>query len=50
MVRVKGQKIVGYALVVSGLDADESVRLQERGLGGRTHMGCGFFLPAREGK
>ena len=50
VVRVKGQKIIGYALVLSGLDADASIRLQERGLGGRTHMGCGFFLPAREGK
>jgi CRISPR-associated protein Cas6 len=48
VIRLKGQKIVGYALVVSGLTADESVRLQERGLGGRTKMGCGFFLPKEE--
>lgn len=50
VIRLKGQAIVGYALVVSGLTAEESIRLQERGLGGRTKMGCGFFLPAREGK
>jgi CRISPR-associated protein Cas6 len=50
VVRLKGRAIVGYALLVSGLSADESIRLQERGLGGRTRMGCGFFLPAREGK
>lgn len=48
VVRLKGQAIVGYALVVSGLTAEESIRLQERGLGGRTKIGCGFFLP-REG-
>jgi CRISPR-associated protein Cas6 len=45
VVRLKGQAIVGYAMVVSGLSADESIRLQERGLGGRTKIGCGFFLP-----
>jgi len=27
------------------LSADDSIRLQEHGLGGRTRMGCGFFLP-----
>jgi CRISPR-associated protein Cas6 len=48
VLRLKGQRIVGYALVVSGLDADESIRLQERGLGGRTRIGCGFFLPGTE--
>jgi CRISPR-associated protein Cas6 len=47
VIRLKGQAIVGYALVVAGLTAEESIRLQERGLGGRTRMGCGFFLPAR---
>ncbi len=50
VVRVKGAAIVGYALLVSGLTAVESIRLQESGLGGRTKIGCGFFLPAREGK
>lgn len=47
VVRVKGQKIVGFALVVAELSAEESIRLQEQGLGGRTRMGCGFFLPHR---
>lgn len=50
VVRVKGKAIVGYALVVSGLSAEHSIHLQELGLGGRTRIGCGFFLPAREGK
>ena len=50
VVRVKGGAMVGYAVVVSGLTAEGSVRLQEHGLGGRVRMGCGFFLPVREGK
>jgi CRISPR-associated protein Cas6 len=49
VVRLKGQAIVGYATVVSGLSTEESIRLQERGLGGRTKIGCGFFLPTKEG-
>jgi CRISPR-associated protein Cas6 len=49
VVRIKGKAIVGYALLVSELTPEESVRLQERGLGGRTRIGCGFFLPVREG-
>lgn len=47
ILRIKGVRIVGYALQVAGLTAEESIRLQESGLGGRTHMGCGFFVPYR---
>jgi CRISPR-associated protein Cas6 len=50
VVRVKGMAIYGYALLVTELSAADSIRLQEAGLGGRTHMGCGFFMPAKEGK
>jgi CRISPR-associated protein Cas6 len=46
VVRVKGRRIVGYALQVTGLTAEESLLLQEHGLGGRCRLGCGFFLPA----
>jgi CRISPR-associated protein Cas6 len=45
VLRVKGVCLVGFALQVAGLTAEESVRLQEQGLGGRSHMGCGFFVP-----
>lgn len=45
VVRVKGQTHVGYAMVVEGLTADESIRLQEIGIGGRRLIGCGLFLP-----
>jgi hypothetical protein len=48
VVHIKGKKIIGYSLLVQGLTADESIRLQEQGLGGRTRIGCGFFVPYRE--
>lgn len=50
VIRVKEQTHAGYALVVEGLTAEESVRLQEAGLGGRRLMGCGLFGPVREGQ
>ncbi|MEG6549639.1 type I-MYXAN CRISPR-associated protein Cas6/Cmx6 [Desulfocurvibacter africanus] len=42
---IHGRQVVGYSLLASGLMADESIRLQELGLGGRRKMGCGFFEP-----
>jgi CRISPR-associated protein Cas6 len=47
IIRIKGRSIVGYTLVVQGLSDADSLRLQEEGLGGRTHLGCGFFVPIR---
>lgn len=40
---VHGKQVVGYSVLVSELTAEESVVLQENGLGGRRKMGCGFF-------
>jgi CRISPR-associated protein Cas6 len=48
VLRIKEAVIVGFALLVEGLTDEESLRLQELGLGGRRRMGCGFFVPARE--
>jgi CRISPR-associated protein Cas6 len=45
--RIKGKQIVGFAMCVEGLTADESIRLQEKGLGGRCRLGCGFFHPVQ---
>ncbi len=50
VIRIKDVAITGYALVVAELSAADSIKLQESGLGGRTHMGCGFFAPARGDK
>jgi len=48
VLEVREKRLVGYALRVTGLTADESIRLQEEGLGGRRRMGCGVFVPVRE--
>jgi len=48
IVRIKGKRVIGFALRVEGLTAEESIKLQEEGLGGRTRMGCGFFVTMKE--
>jgi CRISPR-associated protein Cas6 len=47
ILRIKGHRIVGFALQVEALSAEESLLLQEKGLGGRCRMGCGFFVPVQ---
>jgi CRISPR-associated protein Cas6 len=49
VIRIKGKRLVGYAVGVRGLDADSSLKLQEHGLGSHRRMGCGLFVPSREG-
>jgi CRISPR-associated protein Cas6 len=44
--RIKDKEIVGYEVLIEGLTAEESIRLQENGLGGRRRFGCGIFIPA----
>jgi CRISPR-associated protein Cas6 len=46
--RIHDKNVVGYAVMVQGLSADESLKLQEHGLGGRRRFGCGIFVPVRE--
>jgi CRISPR-associated protein Cas6 len=48
VMRIKDRRVVGYAMRVIGLSPEESLRLQEEGLGGRRRMGCGVFAPFRE--
>ncbi len=43
-IRIKGTDIVGYAVTVSGLSAEDSITLQEVGIGGRRRCGCGIFV------
>jgi hypothetical protein len=47
VLRIHGKTIVGFSVIVQGLTAEESLTLQEQGLGGRSKMGCGFFVPFR---
>ena len=49
VLRIKGRKIVGYAVRVDGLTAEESLMVQENGLGSRRRMGCGVFVPLFSG-
>ncbi len=46
-IRIRKAEVVGYALLVEGLSVEDSLRLQQYGLGGRRRMGCGVFVPAR---
>jgi CRISPR-associated protein Cas6 len=43
--RIKDKCVVAHSLLVTQLTAEESVRLQEAGVGGRRKLGCGVFLP-----
>ena len=43
--RIKEKQVVGFDVTVGELSAQDSVRLQEHGLGGRRKMGCGMFVP-----
>lgn len=43
--RIRDKEIVGYEMLASELTAQESIAIQESGLGGRHHMGCGIFVP-----
>lgn len=45
VVKVGNHTIVGFALAVHDLSDEGSIILQERGIGGRRRMGCGFFSP-----
>lgn len=48
-VRIHDRDIVGFAVRVEDLTAEESLRLQEKGIGGRRKLGCGIFVPERRG-
>ncbi len=45
VLRIKDRVVVGYATRVSGLSEDDSIKLQEAGLGGRQRFGCSIFVP-----
>lgn len=45
VLRIKGRKVVGFPIRVSGLTAEESLVVQTEGLGSRRRMGCGLFVP-----
>ena len=46
--RIKRNEIVGFETTISDLSPEASLSIAYNGVGGRRHMGCGFFVPARE--
>jgi CRISPR-associated protein Cas6 len=42
---IHDKKIVGYSIQILGLSDEDSIKVQEQGLGGRKKMGCGFIEP-----
>lgn len=46
-IRIHDKEVVGFALRVEKLTAEESILLQEKGIGGRRRFGCGIFFPER---
>ncbi len=44
-IRIRDKEVVGFALRVAELTAEESIRVQEKGIGGRRRFGCGIFIP-----
>lgn len=46
--RVGNHTIVGFGLTLRDLSDEASLLVQERGIGGRRHMGCGIFNPISE--
>jgi len=46
-IHIKGCSILGFPVIASNLSDDDSLRLQEQGLGGRRKLGCGLFLPGK---
>jgi len=45
---IHDKKVVGYSMHLLGLSAEDSIKVQEEGIGGRRKMGCGFFEPAEQ--
>jgi CRISPR-associated protein Cas6 len=45
VLRIKNKRIVGFPLTIPNLTAEESLLVQERGIGSRRRMGCGLFVP-----
>lgn len=46
-IRIHDKNIVGFALRIQELTAEESLLVQEKGVGGRRRFGCGLFVVDR---
>lgn len=46
-IKVKRYTVVGFTTEVTGLSDEDSLKLQQWGLGGKRRMGCGVFVSSR---
>lgn len=44
-IKIKTYSVVGFSLIVTDLNPEDSLKLQQVGLGGKHRMGCGIFTP-----
>lgn len=42
-IKIKTYSVVGFSLIVTDLSDEDSIKLQQHGLGGKHRMGCGIF-------
>jgi CRISPR-associated endonuclease/helicase Cas3 len=42
-IKIKQYQIIGFTTEIAGLSDRDSLKLQQWGIGGKRHMGCGFF-------
>jgi CRISPR-associated endonuclease/helicase Cas3 len=48
-IKVQRYRVIGFGIIVSDLSEQDSIKLQELGLGGKHSMGCGvMFISERE--
>jgi len=45
VITIKQKRIVGFAIAIECVNAEQSLELQSRGIGGRRHFGAGIFQP-----
>jgi len=48
IIRTPDGDVITRSLMLADLDIDESVRLQEQGIGPHRLMGCGIFIPHKD--
>jgi CRISPR-associated protein Cas6 len=46
-IKVRQQTLIGFGVEINGLSPEDSLILQQKGIGGKPKMGCGIFLPLR---
>lgn len=46
-IKVKKNTIIGFTTEVFGLNDEDSLKLQQKGIGGKRRMGCGYFVPCK---